>query len=59
MVSQDGGYLFHWDASAFVKLVLNVGVFIYVLGTALSVWSGYRYISRNASLVFGDERPRP
>jgi len=59
MVSQDGGYLLHWDASGFVRLVLNVGFVIFVVGTALSVWSGYRYISRNAALVFGDDRPRP
>jgi CDP-diacylglycerol--glycerol-3-phosphate 3-phosphatidyltransferase len=55
MVSQDGYYLFHWDASAFVTLVGRVGVVIFVAGTVLSVWSGYRYISRNARLVFADE----
>lgn len=59
MVSQDGGYLFHWDASGFARLVIQVGVIIFVAGTALSVWSGYRYISRYAALVFGDERPGP
>jgi CDP-diacylglycerol---glycerol-3-phosphate 3-phosphatidyltransferase len=55
MVSQDGYYLFHWDASGFVTLVRRVGVVIFVAGTVLSVWSGYRYMSRNARLVFGDE----
>jgi CDP-diacylglycerol--glycerol-3-phosphate 3-phosphatidyltransferase len=55
MVSQDGYYLFHWDASGFVTLVGRVGVVIFVAGTVLSVWSGYRYMSRNARLVFGDE----
>jgi CDP-diacylglycerol--glycerol-3-phosphate 3-phosphatidyltransferase len=59
MISQDGGYLLHWDTSGFVSLVLKVGYFVFIVGTALSVWSGYRYISRNAGLVFGDERPRP
>jgi len=59
MVSLDGSLLFHWDASAFVGLVLRLGVYIFIAGTALSVWSGYRYISRNAALVFGDDRPRP
>jgi len=42
-----------------VSLVLKVGYCVFIVGTALSVWSGYRYISRNAGLVFGDERPRP
>jgi CDP-diacylglycerol--glycerol-3-phosphate 3-phosphatidyltransferase len=55
MVSQDGYYLFHWDASEFVTFVGRVGVVIFVAGTVLSVWSGYRYMSRNARLVFGDD----
>jgi CDP-diacylglycerol--glycerol-3-phosphate 3-phosphatidyltransferase len=59
VVSLDGYYLFHWDASHFVDIVYHVGVWIFVAGTALSVWSGYRYISRNASVVFADEGPRP
>jgi CDP-diacylglycerol--glycerol-3-phosphate 3-phosphatidyltransferase len=56
MVSQDGYYLFHWDASSFVGFVGRMGLITFVAGTALSVWSGYRYISRNARLVFGDDR---
>jgi CDP-diacylglycerol--glycerol-3-phosphate 3-phosphatidyltransferase len=59
MVSQDGYYLFHWDASGFVTLVGRLGVVVFVAGTVLSVWSGYRYISRNARLVFGDEPASP
>jgi CDP-diacylglycerol--glycerol-3-phosphate 3-phosphatidyltransferase len=59
MVSQDGDHLFHWDASAFVHVVFRVGLWIFVAGTVLSVWSGYRYISRNAGVVFGDEASRP
>jgi CDP-diacylglycerol--glycerol-3-phosphate 3-phosphatidyltransferase len=59
MVSQDGFYLFHWDASRFVEVVVKVGFIIFVAGMALSVWSGYRYISRNARLVFGDDRLTP
>jgi CDP-diacylglycerol--glycerol-3-phosphate 3-phosphatidyltransferase len=56
MVAQDGYYVFHWDASRFVAVVGKVGFWIFVAGTVLSVWSGYRYISRNARLVFGDDR---
>jgi|SRR5271165_984467 len=56
MVSQDGYYLFHWDASGFVEMVDKAGVVVFVAGTVLSVWSGYRYISRNSRLVFGDEK---
>jgi CDP-diacylglycerol---glycerol-3-phosphate 3-phosphatidyltransferase len=54
MVSQDGYYLFHVEADRFVRFVSNVGVLIFIAGTALSVWSGYRYISRNSRLVFGE-----
>ena len=59
MVAQDGGYLFHARTSGFVGLVGQVGLVVFVAGTALSVWSGYRYISRNARLVFGGAAPAP
>ncbi len=59
MVSQDGFYLFHWDASQFVEVAVKVGFVIFVAGMTLSVWSGYRYISRNAGLVFGDDVRKP
>jgi CDP-diacylglycerol---glycerol-3-phosphate 3-phosphatidyltransferase len=54
MLSQDGAYLFHWDASSLAKSIGTAGVMIFIVGTALSVWSGYRYISRNSRLVFGE-----
>ena len=54
MVSQDGYYLFHVEAYEFVRVLGTVGVVIFLAGTALSVWSGYRYISRNSRLVFGE-----
>jgi CDP-diacylglycerol--glycerol-3-phosphate 3-phosphatidyltransferase len=59
MVAQDGNYLFHWDSSSFVDVVMRVGLIVFIAGTFLSVWSGYRYISRNSSLVFGDESAKP
>jgi CDP-diacylglycerol---glycerol-3-phosphate 3-phosphatidyltransferase len=54
MLSQDGAYLFHWDAGSLAKSIGTAGVMIFIAGTALSVWSGYRYISRNSQLVFGE-----
>jgi CDP-diacylglycerol--glycerol-3-phosphate 3-phosphatidyltransferase len=54
VVSQDGYYLLHLEAYEFVRIIGTVGVVIFIAGTALSVWSGYRYISRNSSLVFGE-----
>ncbi|HXN35930.1 MAG TPA: CDP-diacylglycerol--glycerol-3-phosphate 3-phosphatidyltransferase, partial [Opitutaceae bacterium] len=59
MVSQDGYYLLHLEAYEFVRIVGNVGVVIFVAGTVLSVWSGYRYISRNSRLVFGEGNGTP
>lgn len=55
MLLLDGASFFHWDASASAGYIMKTGVYIYIAGTALSVWSGYRYFSMNARLVFGDE----
>ncbi|HTU00841.1 MAG TPA: CDP-alcohol phosphatidyltransferase family protein, partial [Candidatus Sulfotelmatobacter sp.] len=55
MVARDCHRLFEWDASGFAALVRAVGFWVFVAGTVLSVWSGYRYMSRNAQLVFGDD----
>lgn len=59
MLSVDGYYVFHWDPSAFVRAVGNTGVVIFIAGTVLSVWSGYRYVARNARLVFAEDPPTP
>jgi CDP-diacylglycerol--glycerol-3-phosphate 3-phosphatidyltransferase len=55
MVSSDGSNFFGWNPPRLVEYVDKVGVIVFVAGTVLSVWSGYRYISRNARLVFGEE----
>jgi len=55
VVSQDGYYLFHWDATRFSEFIYLMGYYIFIASTLLSVWSGWRYISSNARLVFGDE----
>jgi CDP-diacylglycerol---glycerol-3-phosphate 3-phosphatidyltransferase len=55
MVGYDGAYAFHWDTGAFTRVALEVGVVIFIAGTVLSVWSGCRYIARNAKVVFGED----
>ena len=55
MLAVDFAFFFNWNASSAVEFVNKVGVIIFVAGTVLSVWSGYRYIARNARLVFADE----
>jgi CDP-diacylglycerol--glycerol-3-phosphate 3-phosphatidyltransferase len=59
MLLLDGASFLHWDASAPAGYIMKAGVYIYIAGTALSVWSGYRYFSMNARLVFGDEPSTP
>jgi CDP-diacylglycerol---glycerol-3-phosphate 3-phosphatidyltransferase len=55
MLLLDGASFFHWDASGAAGYVGQTGVIVFVAGTVLSVWSGWRYISRNSQLVFGDD----
>jgi CDP-diacylglycerol--glycerol-3-phosphate 3-phosphatidyltransferase len=59
MLQVDGASFFHWDAVVAAGYVSQTGIYIYVAGTVLSVWSGYRYVSRNSKLVFGDDVRRP
>lgn len=59
MLRYDGASFLHWDASSAASAVERAGVFIYAAGTVLSVWSGWRYISRNSGLVFGDDARTP
>jgi CDP-diacylglycerol---glycerol-3-phosphate 3-phosphatidyltransferase len=54
MLLIDGASFFHWDASNAAEYVMRIGVYVYIAGTVLSVWSGYRYFSANARLVFAD-----
>ncbi|MFY9925015.1 MAG: CDP-diacylglycerol--glycerol-3-phosphate 3-phosphatidyltransferase [Opitutaceae bacterium] len=54
MLAHDWAGLLAGSASHVVDLVSKVGVFIFAAGTVLSVWSGYRYIARNARTVFGE-----
>jgi CDP-diacylglycerol---glycerol-3-phosphate 3-phosphatidyltransferase len=59
MLLYDGASLLHWDASSAAKAIERTGVFVFAAGTVLSVWSGWRYISRNSTLVFGDDPRTP
>jgi len=59
MLQADGASFFHWDAAVAAGYVSRTGIYVYIAGTVLSVWSGYRYVSRNSKLVFGDDVRRP
>jgi CDP-diacylglycerol--glycerol-3-phosphate 3-phosphatidyltransferase len=55
MVAKDWATFFSFSPPAFVNGVEATGRVIFYAGTFLSVWSGYRYIARNARLVFGED----
>jgi CDP-diacylglycerol---glycerol-3-phosphate 3-phosphatidyltransferase len=55
MVARDGASFFGWDATHFAGNIDTAGIVVFIAGTVLSVWSGYRYTAKNARLVFGDE----
>ena len=55
MVARDWA---HWvpslNLSQFVEYVHKTGLIIFVVGTFLAVWSGWRYVVRHKSVVFSD-----
>jgi len=51
MAGRDWARLVPWDLSTFASIVNEIGFVIFVLGTILAVWSGWRYIARYRSLV--------
>ncbi len=59
MLLLDGASFLHWDGSSAAAVIARTGVVIYAAGTVLSVWSGWRYISRNSGLVFGGDAGAP
>jgi CDP-diacylglycerol--glycerol-3-phosphate 3-phosphatidyltransferase len=55
MLAYDFARFFGVNTLPLTRIVGTTGLWIFVAGTVLSVWSGYRYISNNARLVFADE----
>ncbi|MBI5382805.1 MAG: CDP-diacylglycerol--glycerol-3-phosphate 3-phosphatidyltransferase [Opitutae bacterium] len=45
---------FRWDLSMLAEIVHHVGLIGFVLGTALAVWSGYRYFRAHWALFIAD-----
>lgn len=43
-----------WDLALFSAEVRRIGYVIFVAGTALAVWSGWRYVVRYKDVVFGE-----
>lgn len=55
MAAKDWAYLMpSWNLSLFVEYVHKTGLIIFVIGTFLAVWSGWRYVTRYKDIVFQD-----
>lgn len=54
MVARDWAYLAPWDLSTFTVIVHSIGLWGFVLGTFLAVWSGWRYVRNNKDVVFSE-----
>jgi len=52
MLSRDFAYFTGKNCDWFSHIIQQVGEFIFVLGTALAVWSGWRYISKFRNVFF-------
>jgi CDP-diacylglycerol--glycerol-3-phosphate 3-phosphatidyltransferase len=52
MARRDWALFLPWDMNSFADGAGRIGVAIFVLGTFLAVWSGWRYIARYQSLIF-------
>jgi CDP-diacylglycerol---glycerol-3-phosphate 3-phosphatidyltransferase len=55
MVGRDWAHFMQMNLEHFVEIVDKTGLVIFTFGTVLTVWSGWRYISRYAKLIFTDQ----
>ena len=55
MAARDWAYVLpSVDLSTFVEYVHKTGLVIFVVGTFLAVWSGWRYVMQYKDVVFTD-----
>jgi CDP-diacylglycerol--glycerol-3-phosphate 3-phosphatidyltransferase len=55
MVARDWAWLLPtWHFDGFAAVVHRIGFYIFVLGTVLAVWSGWRYIAQHRDVVFSE-----
>jgi CDP-diacylglycerol--glycerol-3-phosphate 3-phosphatidyltransferase len=54
MVARDLSQGFGHDFSPVSRVAQGIGEYIFILGTVLAVWSGWRYIAQLKSVVFAD-----
>jgi CDP-diacylglycerol--glycerol-3-phosphate 3-phosphatidyltransferase len=56
MVQRDFGPFTGTDVAAFTRVVQRIGEYIFIFGTVLAIWSGWRYVRHFRSVVFGDPK---
>ncbi len=54
MAERDWAHFFTHDFSNFADVVSRIGLAGFILGTALAVWSGFRYVMKYRKVVFSD-----
>lgn len=54
MAERDWAQLFSYDFADFADVVSKIGLIGFILGTALAVWSGFRYVMKYRKVVFSD-----
>jgi CDP-diacylglycerol--glycerol-3-phosphate 3-phosphatidyltransferase len=54
MVARDFAAWWPGDWSRFIAIVGSIGRTLFLLGTALAVWSGWRYIARNRAMMWSE-----
>jgi CDP-diacylglycerol---glycerol-3-phosphate 3-phosphatidyltransferase len=52
MIGRDFAHLIGRDCDASTAIIQQIGEYIFILGTVLAVWSGWRYISKFKTVMF-------
>jgi CDP-diacylglycerol--glycerol-3-phosphate 3-phosphatidyltransferase len=56
MVGRDWSYFAGRDLAEASHVIQQIGEFIFMIGTLLAVWSGWRYFAQFKAVVFGEAR---
>jgi CDP-diacylglycerol--glycerol-3-phosphate 3-phosphatidyltransferase len=56
MVGRDWSYFTGRDLAEAGHVIQQIGEFIFIVGTLLAVWSGWRYFAQFRAVIFGEAR---
>jgi len=54
MAERDWAHFVPFDLGMLANVASRIGLIAFIVGTALAVWSGYRYVMKYRTLVFSD-----